>query len=61
MDHPFYSITDKDGIFLISGLEPGTYEVEFWHEKLGTRTETVTIEGEETKTVDFTFTRKKKK
>ncbi len=33
----------KDGKFKISGLPPGTYEVEAWHEKLGVKTAKVTV------------------
>lgn len=59
MSHPFYDITEPDGVFTIEGLEPGEYEVQAWHEKLGTQTATVTIGADETKTVDFTFALKK--
>lgn len=58
MGHPFFNVTGKDGKFEISGLPAGTYEVEAWHEKLGTRTATVTVADGETKTIDFTFKRK---
>ncbi len=53
MGHPFFDTTGKDGKFTIEGLEAGTYEIEAWHERLGTRTETVSITADETKTVDF--------
>lgn len=56
-EHPFFDITGKDGKFEISGLEDGNYQLEFWHEKLGTRTADVTISGDETQTVDITFSR----
>ncbi|MFQ6616152.1 MAG: carboxypeptidase regulatory-like domain-containing protein [Fidelibacterota bacterium] len=56
-DHPFFDVTEKDGVYTISDLEPGTYTVEAWHEKLGSRTATVTIEKDETRRVDFTFKR----
>lgn len=57
MPHPFYSVTGKDGKFTISGLEPGTYEIEAWHERLKAQTATVTVKAGETKSVDFTFSR----
>jgi len=60
MSHPFYSVTGKNGKFTISGLEPGTYEIEAWHEKLGTRTASVTVKAGETQTADITFSLKKK-
>jgi plastocyanin len=54
MSHPFFAVTGHDGTFQIKDLPPGTYEIEAWHEKLGTRKATVTV-GEGEKTVDFTF------
>jgi plastocyanin len=55
-EHPFFSATGTDGKFTISGLDPGTYEITAWHEKLGTQTATVTIAANETKTQNFKFT-----
>lgn len=57
MPHPFYSVTQKDGKFTISGLEGGTYEIEAWHERLGTQTASVTVAAGESQTVDFVFKR----
>ena len=54
--HPFHSVTKTDGKFTISGLDPGTYEVTAWHEKLGTQTASVTVAANETKSQDFKFT-----
>ena len=53
--HPFFSATATDGKFTISGLDPGTYEITAWHEKLGTQTATVTVAANETKTQNFKF------
>lgn len=52
--HPFFAVTGKDGKYTIANLDPGTYEIEAWHEKLGTQKATVTVGGE-TKTQDFKF------
>ncbi len=53
--HPFFSATATDGKFTISGLDPGTYEITAWHERLGTKTASVTVGANETKTQDFKF------
>jgi hypothetical protein len=55
LSHPFFATSGKDGTFTISNLPPGTYEIEAWHEKLGTQKSTVTVGAGETKTADFTF------
>ncbi|PYR92445.1 MAG: hypothetical protein DMF84_13120 [Acidobacteria bacterium] len=53
--HPFFSATSTDGKFTISGLDPGTYEITAWHEKLGTQTASVTVGASDTKTQNFKF------
>ncbi len=55
MSHPFFNVTGKNGKFTICNLQAGSYEIEAWHEKLGTQTASLTVGAEETKTVDFTF------
>ncbi len=57
MSHPFFAATKQDGKFTIDNLPAGTYEIEAWHEKLGTQTVSVTIVEGETKTADFTFSK----
>ena len=53
--HPFFAVTGEDGAFTLSGLPPGTYTLEAWHSALGTRQATVTVQGAETQTVEFTL------
>ena len=60
MTHPFFTVTNADGSFSIDGLPDGTYEVEAWHERLKTKSGSVTISGGKG-TVDFSFTTPKKK
>jgi hypothetical protein len=39
----------------LPNLPEGKYTLTAWHENYGTQTQDVTITGDETKTVDFTF------
>jgi plastocyanin len=54
--HPFHAVTDASGAFELKGVPPGTYTVEAWHEKLGTRTASVTVGASQAQKSDFTFT-----
>ncbi len=47
--HPYYAVTDDSGSFRLDDVPPGTYTLEFWHEKLDTMPAEVTIvAGDET-------------
>ncbi len=45
-ENAFTAVTDTGGGYRIEGLEPGSYTVEFWHERLGTRRAKVDIGAE---------------
>jgi plastocyanin len=54
--HPFFAVTDDTGRFSISGLPEGTYTIEARHERLGSKTGTVTVsEGAPDGTLEFSF------
>jgi len=53
--HPFFAVSGADGSFSIKGLPPGKYEIEAWHEKLGTKTMTVTVPATGSATANFSF------
>ena len=55
LDHPYFGVTGADGTFKLTGLPPGTYTVEAWHETLGTQTQMVTIGAKESPEIAFTF------
>lgn len=53
--HPFYTVTGSDGSFSITGLPAGTYTLEAWHERYGTKTATVTVADGGTATATFSY------
>ena len=54
-EHPYFATSGADGTFSITGLPAGTYQVEAWHERLGTQTAEVTVGDGETGSVGFSF------
>ncbi len=58
--HPFFAVTGEDGAFELPKLPPGTYTIEAWHEseKLGKKTQSVTVADGETKEIVFKFASK---
>lgn len=53
--HPFFAITGDDGSFVISGVPPGQYTLQVWHEKLKPQTHAVEVKAGEVKEVPFTL------
>ena len=56
VEHPYFAVTKEGGRFELKGMPPGTYTIEAWHEKSGTRTQQITIGPKESRHVNFTFT-----
>ena len=59
-EHPYFAVTDDSGSYTISGLAPGKYILEAWHEKLGLQTVDLSVD-ESGATQNFIFTKPKKK
>lgn len=55
LDHPYFAVTGPDGSFEISGLPPGEYIVEAWHEMLGTAESNTSVAESATAELAFTF------
>jgi hypothetical protein len=55
LEHPYFAVTKPDGSFEIKGLPAGTYTIEVWHERLGTQTTKVTVDGKGSATANVAF------
>jgi plastocyanin len=54
VDSPYFSVSDKDGKFVIKNVPPGKYTIEAAHRKLGAQTQDVEVKDGNV-TVNFTF------
>jgi plastocyanin len=54
VDSPYFSVSDKDGKFVIKNVPAGKYTVEAAHRKLGAQTQDVEVADKDV-TVNFTF------
>jgi hypothetical protein len=57
--NPYFAVTKEDGTFQIKDVPAGTYTVEAWHEKLGTKTQQVTVTEGKAAQAKFDFSDKK--
>jgi plastocyanin len=43
LDHPYFTTPDLDGVFTLTDIPAGTYQIAGWHERVGERTVQVTV------------------
>jgi len=55
VDHPYHRLTDPSGEFTLTTVPAGTYQLEVWHERLGTRVVPVTVAAQGTAEVAVAF------
>jgi plastocyanin len=53
-DHPYFSVSGKDGKFVIKNVPPGKYTLVATHRKLGTQTQEIEVTDKEA-SANFTF------
>jgi hypothetical protein len=54
-DHPYFAITDENGLFTIPNVSPGTYRLKAWHEDAGIRSQEITVTDDGDLRVGFEF------
>lgn len=54
-DHGFHDVTNETGSFAVRDIPPGSYTVEFWHEKLGTQHIEIEVDSGETTRVEVVY------
>lgn len=55
VDHPFFDVTEEDGVYTIEGLPAGEYEIEAWHERLKGQIVKISVPADGEVTQDFSF------
>lgn len=55
VEHPYFDVTGDGGAFELSGLPPGDYVLEAWHEMFGTRSTSVRLAEKETREIVFAY------
>jgi hypothetical protein len=45
-EHPFYTVTNDQGEFVLDNVPPGKYTLQLWQEILGAGTQDVTVQDE---------------
>lgn len=51
--NPYYVVSGAGGAYTLTNVPPGKYHIKVWQEKLGTRTQEVTVETGKTAAVTF--------
>jgi plastocyanin len=55
VDHPYFATTGANGSFALRDVPEGTYTLKTWHERLGTKTAQVRVEGGKDAVADVEF------
>jgi hypothetical protein len=54
-NHPFFGVSNNQGMVEIDNLPAGTYTIQSWQEKLGAKTQKVTLGANDKKEIVFTY------
>ncbi len=56
-DHPYGTVTNESGSFVLDGIPPGEYILKVWHEGFGLKEIKISLKGEETRNVEIDLSR----
>jgi len=54
--NPFFAVSDRNGMFEIANVPPGSYSIQAWHERYGPVVQKVAVRAGSASTVDFSYT-----
>jgi hypothetical protein len=54
-DHPYFAVTNRDGIFTIDSVPPGDYTLKLWEPRLGVRERSVHVDSAKDSKLDISF------
>jgi plastocyanin len=54
-DHPWFTIPDTAGAFAIDGIPPGQHTLVAWHERIGERSDRISVRAGATTEITFTL------
>lgn len=54
-NHPYFTSTNSKGNFELTGVPPGTYTLQFWHQMLGMKELTIMVKKETPMVVNVSF------
>lgn len=54
-NHPYFTSTDTTGGWELSGVPPGTYTIQFWHQTLGMKELSITVKKATPLTMNVSF------
>ena len=55
LDHPYFAVTGTDGSFRFEGVPAGSYTLTSWHERFGTKSESVTVAAQQQATTELKY------
>lgn len=55
LDHPFFAVSDEQGLVTLSNVPAGDYTLQAWHETLGTQSAKANVKAGETTELTVTF------